>query len=119
MARRLAGWGSRCWTTAKAVPALVGRCCNNSIAASNPPADPPMPTIGQADSAAVPVDALRRSPFRFDFEAPRTVFFFFFDFEAIAFTQVSDAGSVLQHSIRGCRFIRTRRFPTDRGSDFD
>jgi hypothetical protein len=32
------------------MPVLEGKLRNSSIAASNPPADPPMPTIGQAES---------------------------------------------------------------------
>ena len=32
-----------------AMPVLDGKLRNSSIAASNPPADPPMPTIGQLD----------------------------------------------------------------------
>jgi hypothetical protein len=33
------------------MPVLVGKWRNSSIAASNPPADPPMPTIGQLNFA--------------------------------------------------------------------
>ena len=47
------------------MPALDGKLRNSSIAASNPPADPPMPTIGQAgDSMAVVLllDARRTLP---------------------------------------------------------
>jgi hypothetical protein len=33
-----------------AIPLLVGKCFNNSDAASYPPAEPPMPTIGQVKS---------------------------------------------------------------------
>jgi hypothetical protein len=33
------------------MPVLGGKLRNNSIAASNPPAEPPMPTIGQLDAA--------------------------------------------------------------------
>src|SRR5207248_11566967 len=39
--------GSRCCTTTKVMPVFGGKCRNRSMAASNPPADPPMPTIGQ------------------------------------------------------------------------
>src|SRR6266566_6060794 len=31
----------------KAMPVLDGKFCSNSMAASNPPAEPPTPTIGQ------------------------------------------------------------------------
>jgi hypothetical protein len=33
----------------KAIPVLGGKWRSNSIAASNPPADPPTPTIGQLE----------------------------------------------------------------------
>src|SRR5678816_132823 len=46
-ASRLAWWGSRCCTITKAIPFFGGKYPSNSIAASKPPADPPIPTIGQ------------------------------------------------------------------------
>jgi hypothetical protein len=44
------------------MPVLDGKLRNNSIAASNPPADPPMPTMGQAKSFGFEPD-LRRADF--------------------------------------------------------
>jgi len=38
------------------MPVLVGKWRNSSIAASNPPADPPMPTIGQLNFALANFD---------------------------------------------------------------
>ncbi len=35
------------------MPVVGGKWCNRSIAASNPPADPPMPTIGQPEDLVV------------------------------------------------------------------
>jgi hypothetical protein len=46
-ANRLAWCGSRCCTTTNAILVLGGKWRTNSIAASNLPAEPPMPTIGQ------------------------------------------------------------------------
>jgi hypothetical protein len=36
-----------------AIPVFGGKWCNSSIAASNPPADPPIPTMGQLKSFGV------------------------------------------------------------------
>jgi len=38
--------GSRCCTRTKATPVLPGRCFSKSDIASKPPADAPMPTMG-------------------------------------------------------------------------
>ncbi len=40
-----------------AIPVLGGKWRNNSIAASNPPADPPIPTIGQPKFRLADFDA--------------------------------------------------------------
>src|SRR2546430_15955300 len=40
-------FGSRCWTSTKAIAASRDRCASNSENASNPPAEAPMPTIGK------------------------------------------------------------------------
>jgi len=39
------------------MPVLDGKWRNNSIAASNPPAEPPMPTIGQLEYCLADCDA--------------------------------------------------------------
>src|SRR2546430_10866847 len=39
-------FGSRCWTSTKAIAASSDRCVSNSENASKPPAEAPMPTIG-------------------------------------------------------------------------
>ena len=38
--------GSRCWTMTKAMPHPSGTCFKNSSSASSPPAEAPMPTMG-------------------------------------------------------------------------
>jgi hypothetical protein len=44
------------------MPFFAGKCRSKSIVASNPPADPPMPTIGQAiDLLAAPLSCARRA----------------------------------------------------------
>ena len=40
--------GSRCWTMTKAMPLPAGTCFRNSSRASSPPAEAPMPTMGNA-----------------------------------------------------------------------
>src|SRR5881396_2767230 len=45
--RMLGYFGSRCWTSTKAIAASRDRCASNSENASNPPAEAPMPTIGK------------------------------------------------------------------------
>src|SRR6476661_2592764 len=40
--------GSRCCTSTKAILVSVGRCVSNCVNASRPPAEAPMPTIGNA-----------------------------------------------------------------------
>ena len=40
--------GSRCWTMTNAMPHFGGTCFRNCSNASSPPADAPMPTIGNA-----------------------------------------------------------------------
>ena len=40
--------GSRCWTITKAIPHFTGTFFMNCSSASSPPADAPMPTIGNA-----------------------------------------------------------------------
>ena len=39
-------FGSRCWITTNAIPLLRGTLVKNCSNASNPPADAPIPTIG-------------------------------------------------------------------------
>src|SRR5256712_4516315 len=46
--RMLGYFGSRCWTSTKAIAASTDRCASNSENASSPPAEAPMPTIGNA-----------------------------------------------------------------------
>jgi len=41
----LSCFGSRCWTSTKAIPVPAGRLRRSWLKASNPPADAPMPTI--------------------------------------------------------------------------
>src|SRR5207249_1841075 len=43
--RMLGYFGSRCWTSTKAIAASSDRCASNSENASKPPAEAPMPTI--------------------------------------------------------------------------
>src|SRR5207244_3427113 len=45
--RMLGYFGSRCWTSTKAIAASSDRCASNSENASSPPAEAPMPTIGK------------------------------------------------------------------------
>jgi len=40
--------GSRCWTMTKDTPQPAGTCFKNSSSASSPPAEAPMPTMGNA-----------------------------------------------------------------------
>ena len=40
--------GSRCWTMTKAMPLPSGTCLRNCSSASSPPAEAPMPTMGNA-----------------------------------------------------------------------
>src|SRR6266478_6290868 len=49
--KMLGYFGSRCWTSTKAIAASSDRCASNSENASKPPAEAPMPTIGN-----VPLD---------------------------------------------------------------
>src|SRR5436309_11384031 len=44
--KMLGYFGSRCWTSTKAIAASGDRCASNSENASSPPAEAPMPTIG-------------------------------------------------------------------------
>src|SRR5438093_4125098 len=46
--KMLGCFGSRCWMNTRASGASTGRCDSNSENASNPPAEAPMPTIGNA-----------------------------------------------------------------------
>src|SRR2546427_6357939 len=46
--KMLGYFGSRCWTSTKAIAASPDRCASNSENASSPPAEAPMPTIGKA-----------------------------------------------------------------------
>src|SRR6267378_5598942 len=46
--KMLGYFGSRCWTSTKAIAASTDRCASNSENASSPPAEAPMPTIGNA-----------------------------------------------------------------------
>jgi hypothetical protein len=50
LGNRLPWCGLRFCTMTNAIPVLGGKWRNNSIAASNPPTEPPMPTIGQLPS---------------------------------------------------------------------
>src|SRR4030095_2014753 len=45
----LACIGSRCCTRTNPIPVSSGRCFSNSVNASNPPADAPMPTMGKRE----------------------------------------------------------------------
>src|SRR6266446_343155 len=45
--KMLGDFGSRCWTSTKAIVASSDRCASNSENASSPPAEAPMPTIGK------------------------------------------------------------------------
>src|SRR5712664_2052962 len=45
--KMLGYFGSRCWTSTKAIAASNDRCASNSENASKPPAEAPMPTIGK------------------------------------------------------------------------
>src|SRR5205085_12482788 len=49
----------------KALPLSEGRCCRSSIAASKPPAEPPMPTIGQTVVCFLETFGARRRRFSF------------------------------------------------------
>jgi hypothetical protein len=49
--RRLSLAGSRCWTRTKAKPGSAGSPCNSWVKASKPPAEAPIPTIGNKASA--------------------------------------------------------------------
>jgi hypothetical protein len=68
------------------MPVFDGKLRNSSIAASNPPADPPIPAIGQARpfgfERAVPRADF--APFRFAFAFARDAFFFAVRFAAMA-----------------------------------
>src|ERR1051326_3826936 len=69
----LSCFGSRCWTSTKAIPVSVGRAFRSSVNASRPPAEAPTPTIGNpsgrgsgsvtasAAGAATPAEALKPS----------------------------------------------------------
>ena len=68
------------------MPVFDGKLRNSSIAASNPPADPPIPAIGQAKPFGFE-RAVRRAdfaPFRFAFAFARDAFFFAVRFAAMA-----------------------------------
>jgi hypothetical protein len=68
------------------MPVLEGKLRNRSIAASNPPADPPMPAIGQTKPFGFEAD-VRRSDFaalRLAFAFARDAFFCAVRFAAMA-----------------------------------
>ena len=68
------------------MPVFDGKLRNSSIAASNPPADPPTPTIGQAKPFGFE-RAVRRAdfvPVLLAFAFARDAFFFAFRFAAMA-----------------------------------
>src|SRR5262245_46248238 len=68
------------------MPFLAGKCRSNSMVASNPPADPPTPTIGQAKSFGFE-RALRRAdfaPLLLAFASVRDAFFCAVRFAAMA-----------------------------------
>src|ERR1700752_458131 len=51
-ARTLAWPGSRCWTNTYPIPVLSGKWRNNSLIASSPPAEAPMPTMAKGAAFA-------------------------------------------------------------------
>ncbi len=96
------------------MPVLVGKWRNSSIAASNPPAEPPTPTIGQPkfsfsaferDFFATGLD--RADLVRFSFPRERDALFDV-GFAAMAFLMFNGSASITQGSIArtdGTRWI--------------
>ena len=52
LVRALSWTGSRCWISTKDIPVSTGRCCNNSVNASSPPAEAPIATTGNETALA-------------------------------------------------------------------
>src|SRR2546428_4174673 len=59
--KMLGDFGSRCWTSTKAIVASSDRCASNSENASSPPAEAPMPTIGKLSLAGRGAATLTRA----------------------------------------------------------
>ena len=78
----------------KAMLFFGGKAFNSSVAASNPPAEPPMPTIGKLESLLSFTPLLSFDVFEVDFVLlafafAREAFFFAFRFDAMAICHVS------------------------------
>src|SRR6185503_3746919 len=74
----LGRWGSRCWTSTKAMPVSAGMCWRKFLNASRPPAEAPMPTVKKSGGAtdvprfarlALPLDGFGRGLPRADVRA--------------------------------------------------